>query len=528
MSVIINAKLAGGAVTAFGTTDGGVTTEQKVSAEGHSEVAIHDPILPFGSVHVENMHPEFQFDGIYGLNTSLLVVTEATGGTATADKATSLIKCQTGTSVGGYSALQTRKRLRYRPGQGVVGRFTAMFTSPVALSNQVIGFGHPEDGYFIGYQNTTFGIYKSVFGVREVQTLTITTASTHSENITVTLAGTNFSVAVTNSGVIATTAKEIASGTYTGWAAEQIGNTVVFLANAVGDKTGTFEVTATSTVATFSETRAGAAVSTSFIAQSDFNGDTLDGSGPSGFTLDPTKLNLYQIDIAWLGAGCVTFKTMVTSDDNNATWVTFHTIKNPNSDTKPHSGNPSFPFTMSAYSQGSTTNLTVSTASVAGFIEGNKILHGPRMSYFAQSTGINATDYKPLFTLRNNRTHGGRANQSVINLRSVAGAIKHTSPVVFYLIKNGTLAGTPNWSLYASGVSCSSQDTSATAVTISTNDQILWSGHLGDTGEINLSIDSTGKEELTLQPGEYVSLCAKSSFGSPSYVTGSLNTREDQ
>lgn len=35
-------------------------------------------------------------------------------------------------------------------------------------------------------------------------------------------------------------------------------------------------------------------------------------------------------------------------------------------------------------------------------------------------------------------------------------------------------------------------------------------------------------EELTLQPGEWITLAAKSVTGTPSYVTGSLNTREDQ
>jgi len=35
-------------------------------------------------------------------------------------------------------------------------------------------------------------------------------------------------------------------------------------------------------------------------------------------------------------------------------------------------------------------------------------------------------------------------------------------------------------------------------------------------------------EELTLQPGEWVTLAAKSTTGNPSYVVGSINTREDQ
>lgn len=56
-------------------------------------------------------------------------------------------------------------------------------------------------------------------------------------------------------------------------------------------------------------------------------------------------------------------------------------------------------------------------------------------------------------------------------------------------------------------------------------------GHLGDTGEIYIPlIASSGNlnmGELTLQPYEWVTLAAKAVTGTPSYVTGSINTRED-
>ena len=53
---------------------------------------------------------------------------------------------------------------------------------------------------------------------------------------------------------------------------------------------------------------------------------------------------------------------------------------------------------------------------------------------------------------------------------------------------------------------------------------------LGDTGEIDhhFGNGTYNAEELTLQPGEWVTLAAKSTTGSPSYVVGSINTREDQ
>lgn len=43
------------------------------------------------------------------------------------------------------------------------------------------------------------------------------------------------------------------------------------------------------------------------VAQADWNQDPLDGTGPSGVTLDLTKGNIYEISLQWLGVGVVTF-----------------------------------------------------------------------------------------------------------------------------------------------------------------------------------------------------------------------------
>ena len=40
------------------------------------------------------------------------------------------------------------------------------------------------------------------------------------------------------------------------------------------------------------------------ISQSNWNGDKLNGSGESGFTLDPTKAQIFWADFEWLGVGC--------------------------------------------------------------------------------------------------------------------------------------------------------------------------------------------------------------------------------
>lgn len=98
--------------------------------------------------------------------------------------------------------------------------------------------------------------------------------------------------------------------------------------------------------------------------------------GESGIVLDPTKGNVYQIDIQYLGFGSVVFKVETNSTNgNNPDWTVMHNIKFPNSLTRPSLSNPSFPFTMAAYSNGSSTDLGLSVGSVARIYRRKKSLN---------------------------------------------------------------------------------------------------------------------------------------------------------
>ena len=57
------------------------------------------------------------------------------------------------------------KRLRYRPGQGVKVKFTALYASPVAYSYQGAGCGTAENGIVISgvYMDDMKGIYTGDF-----------------------------------------------------------------------------------------------------------------------------------------------------------------------------------------------------------------------------------------------------------------------------------------------------------------------------------------------------------------------------
>jgi hypothetical protein len=359
-------------------------------AEGHIEVALHSPRLPFGSIHTENLIPIFQTDGVYGINSGQVATTTSGSGSATTENSAFLVS--TGPTIYSQGVLLGRKRLSYRQGQGIVVRFAASLSKPVAAAYQVAGFGHSEDGVYFGNVGTDFGILYTNRGVRETRTLTITTKSSTSENISISLNGTVNTIPVTTAaaGTLQQTVWEISKGTFTGWDAYPSGSTIVFVRKSAGPASGSYGITGTTVVGTFTQTKAGVNANESFIPQSSWNGDVLDGSSsssnPSGVLLDPTKGNVYQIGIQYLGFGTLSFQIETIGDNkNNADFINAHIIKLPNTLSNTSFGNPSFPFTMAAYSSGSTSNVSVKVGSFAGFIEGNKILHGNRFSYFNQS-----------------------------------------------------------------------------------------------------------------------------------------------
>ena len=517
--------------------DSGQATSLAATPEGHLEVAIHGPINPFGSVHTESLTPIFQSDAIYGINASEVIATTGLGydpgvappaaNSGSNTGTGNLFTSSTGTTAYSFATMQSRKRLRYRAGQGVVGRFTALWSTPVASSIVVAGFGTSEAGYFFGYSGTSFGILHSNTNVREIQTFTVTGAATVGGAVTFTLNDKQIAVTLAASATTTLTANDIASKTFTGWKAEARGATVVFVSDSVGNKTGTFSVTpgASGLTGTYAETLAGSTTADTFIAQSAWNGDPCDGTGPSGFTLDKTKGNVFQIGMAWLGFGPVVFSILQpTNDGNNATWVVVHTINNPNSRTTVHANQPSFPFTMAAYSSGSTTNVSVSVGSFAGFVEGQMKLNGPRQTFFNTAGVTSSTSaYIPIFSFRNSYAYATRANQAVVKLLSCGGATKSTNGLTnFFLIRNATLTGPASWTSWAAN-SCCYADTGATGCTFSSNDQVVWTGAVSEDGQFIFSFT----DDTTVQPGETITLAVRS-VTATAVCLGQVNTREDQ
>ena len=117
----------------------------------------------FGAMRATLEVPEVHLSFVYNINTGLVSTATVTTGTVT--QASSMAVAQTGTATDGDAHFHSIQNVRYIAGQGVIARFTALFTTGVANSQQEIGIGDATDGFFFTYVGTAFGIIHRNAGV---------------------------------------------------------------------------------------------------------------------------------------------------------------------------------------------------------------------------------------------------------------------------------------------------------------------------------------------------------------------------
>lgn len=83
------------------------------------------------------------------------------------------------------------------------------------------------------------------------------------------------------------------------------------------------------------------------IPRENFNGDTLDGNGRSGYLLNPNNVTMYKIEFGWYGAIGAKFYAYIPVDNNEARWVLVHTLVIENKLGEPCLEDPFFRFKYS-------------------------------------------------------------------------------------------------------------------------------------------------------------------------------------
>tara|TARA_R110002096_G_scaffold271950_5_gene465684 strand:- start:732 stop:2510 length:1779 start_codon:yes stop_codon:yes gene_type:complete len=390
-----------------------------VDAEGHIMVHVHDPVTAFGEVRTAHLSPKVHLTYPYNINGDLIHTTEANSGTVT--QADSMAVLQTSTNSAGSAELESRDALVYRSGLGGLARFTGMFTTGVANSEQIIGVGDTEDGFFFGYNGTAFGVLRR------------------------------------------------------------------------SDSVDTWT------------------------AMTSWNVDRMDGSAgilnPTGMTMDQTKLNVFYIKYQWLGAGAITFGM---EDSTTGSLVPVHIIQYANTYTVPSLYNPTLPLHVNVTNSGNTSNLTMKSASMAAFVEGESKITGPANSVQGTSTHSTETAF---FHVRNKTTNNSKTNRVRTHLSQLSTGNDANALSTFRIYLNATLTGTPTWTDVNGNDSCMDTDT---VQAYSSGGKLLFQGVVGkDSGQV---FDLSGFDPI-MEPGDIITVTSES--GTSGSQSASIVWRED-
>lgn len=206
-----------------------------------------------------------------------------------------------------------------------------------------------------------------------------------------------------------------------------------------------------------------------YVAQANWNGDKLDGTGPSGVTLDLTKTQILWFDIEWLGVGNVRCGFII-----NGQYVVCHTFQNANqaNSTKVYMQTATLPLryeisnTGSTASNSSMTMICSTVISEGGYdqITAQSIARpsGNGVS-IVNNTGLTFT---PIVSCRVNSTYFGAV--IIPSLTNFVATASGTYEVV--LIRNGTLSNA-TWAAGPISANMVDVDTAATSV-VATADNI--------------------------------------------------------
>lgn len=471
--------------------------EPAVRVKGEHEAASRSA---FGEPLSASLTPIIQLDALYEFDPREFQTFSALGGSILQDTAKTLFQAHTGTQAYGYAVIRSNRIARYRPGQGFMARFTAMYGNPQAGVTLRAGLIAQEQSLVIGYNGTQFGILRQNGGKAQIVKLTITSNTINTATITLNGVATNVTLTTTNT---TTSAREIAATAFAGWQTQQVDNAVWFLSDSVGVLSGANSINATIT-GTISVVQTGVANTDDWVYQSQWNIDKLDGTGVSGVTLDPSKLNIFQIQFRWLGAGEIRF---AIENPSNGDLIFFHHIHYSNTHTTPHLDNPSFRIGYAAYN---TNNATITDAYVHGAsmmvaVEGNLVDNSFTTSASVIKKSLTADTLHGLMTIKNKLIHRDKINLRRVQLKSISVALQGNDPCVITLFLNGTFSTTHTFTKVA--------DYSSTAVSTGTgtftaaNEHALASFVVAANGSGIFDLNSFG---LTIPPNSRLNVTVTS------------------
>lgn len=547
---------------------------QNIGVSGESlNVGIKGPVTAFGELLTAQNTPIVQVDFSSGYPFDVLSIRRNSTTNTTYSFVNGALQAQV-LAANSIISVQSRQYIKYKTGEGIDARMTCKFQGYVEGASQFVGLTNIEDrvgfGYFDANVSGTneFCIYYQRHGLVTIAAFDITGTATANGTLTYTFGGTNVPVSFLNGDSAKTCAFKTKTAveailnlnTY-GWIDDyyitgtDANATVIFYYNnpsnvsvsAVSSGSG-ISIATNSTLS-----RAGALPTTTYIPQSTWNVDTCKDMGsllenynanPTGFRLDPTKGNVYKIDIQYLGFGTIRF---YVENPETGSFFMVHKIKYANDNVITNFGIPSFRI---GYRIENTTNTgTVSLicpslfAAIQGYSIPSPIYRAYGYTLSGNDISVPSTSPRVIFGVKGrNALTSTNSDGTTVNIMNrnnvifnfVSGACivsnaNSTANITFVIIRNPTTIyylsnnTAPSWTYTANRTLFTFSGTPATATTgvVYTGGEVITQLVTLDNQAINIDITN---ERLFATPDDTILLAYYGGFSGSTYdIIGSLS-----
>jgi len=230
----------------------------------------------------------------------------------------------------------------------------------------------------------------------------------------------------------------------------------------------------------------------------------MDGSGsasnPSGMTLDPTKGNLYQVSYG-SGFGAVNFSI---ESDSTGDMVLVHVLEYGNTAIVPSTYNASHALHAEAHNGGSTTDIVLKVAELAGFIEGDNDPTGPQNAV-DDSITANTTE-NPILSVRGRATFGGKTSKIDALLRFISLNNDANGAGTFRIRRDATFSAAPTFvdvGTLTSVIETTALGGGANGTMTAGTGVLVWAGQVGKDKQANVDLSNL---DLRIRPGEMLTV----------------------
>ena len=172
------------------------------------------------------------------------------------------------------------------------------------------------------------------------------------------------------------------------------------------------------------------------VSQGSFNGDNLDGTGPSGLTLDPTQTQIWWMDMEWLGVGTVRTGFVI-----NGEFILCHSFHHANLVGNVYMSTPNLPLRYWLENDGTGAATTLQHICSTVISEGGVERIGNLHYHSTEGTHINADTANTLYAVVGIRLQAAKIGQ-VVDLTNISLINAAADDFEWIVMWNPTVAGT--------------------------------------------------------------------------------------